>query len=242
MPRGRGSAWGVSRPMPRDRGSAQGHVQAQAQGMSRPRLGGSRPRPGGVCVCVPACTEAYFPPTRQLLLQMVHILLECILVSQACVKNSVYRGGLPPSPLGRHTPPWACTNKAGTPHARHPLGSPCWDTVNMQVVCILLECNVVFSQVSTRGSFGLWETPLDREPPDRETPGQRPPWTETLLDRDPLWTETPWTETPLGQRPPTETPSRQTPLDRDPLDRDPHPVMDGWYTSYWNAFLLRKDF
>ena len=57
-------AGGLSRPTP-SRG-----VQAQAQGVSKPRPGG----------CIPACTEAD-PPIRQVLLQAVRILLECILVN-----------------------------------------------------------------------------------------------------------------------------------------------------------------
>ena len=43
-------------------------------------------------------------PSRRLLLRMVRILLECILVSEACVKNSVHRGGWC---LGRHSSPGA---------------------------------------------------------------------------------------------------------------------------------------
>ena len=44
-------------------------------------LAGGSPGPGlGVCVCVPACTEAEPPPCRRLLLRAVRILLECILV------------------------------------------------------------------------------------------------------------------------------------------------------------------
>ena len=58
------------------------------RGMSRPRSGlgrgwgvspGGCPGPGP-WGCIPACTEADTPPSRRLLLRMVHILLECILV------------------------------------------------------------------------------------------------------------------------------------------------------------------
>ena len=50
-------------------------------------------------------------------------------------------------PLGRHPP-------GQTPPGRHPLCSACWDTVNKQAVCILLECNLVKFIISlTSGSM-----------------------------------------------------------------------------------------
>ena len=83
--------------------------------------------------------------------------------SQACVKNSVHRGGLPQcmlgyTPLGRHPRPWADTPWADTPMARHP---PWADTppgktppsqtqppppsrrLLLRMVRILLECVLV---------------------------------------------------------------------------------------------------
>ena len=82
--------------------------------------------------------------------------------------------------------------------------SACWDTVNKQVVGILWECNLVFSQVSVCP----WEemyTPCGQTHP-RQT---LPPWQTPL---------------PLGRHlpPPGQTPtSGQTPLGRPPPDRHP---------------------
>ena len=42
-------------------------------------------------------------------------------------------------------------------------------------------------------------------------------------------TENPWIETSPGQRPPGQRP---------PGQRPPRAVKSGWYSSYWNAFLL----
>ena len=47
--------------------------------------------------------------------------------------------------------------------------------------------------------------------------------------------------TPPGRHLPRQTPPRQTPLP--PLGRHPPKrPLDGWYASYWNAFLSLKSF
>ena len=69
----RGLAWGGGlRPTPRVEVEGSGWVWLQAH------PGGGSPGPG-LEGCIPACTEAD-PPSRQLLLRAVRILLECILV------------------------------------------------------------------------------------------------------------------------------------------------------------------
>ena len=121
----------------------------------------------GYGVGIPACTDTDPFRERRLLLRTVHILLECILViryiyyrpqrswakvifSQACVKNSVHRGGgcLPqcmlgyPPPDQAHPPP-----RPGPPGTRHTPPGP-------------------------------GTPPLDQAPPreTRHPPDQAPPW------------------------------------------------------------------
>ena len=79
------------------------------------------------------------------------------------------RGGgcLPHCMLG-YNPPWQTPTPAGqtppgqtAPQADTPLLSACWDTVNKWVVCIPLECILVYCIIdflNTRLSFGypLW--------------------------------------------------------------------------------------
>ena len=85
---------------------------------------------------------------------------------------------------------------------------------------------VIFSQapviLSTGGGvFPLGRPPLlGRHPLGRHLPGQTPPWADT-----------PQADTPLGRHP-----RSQTPPWADTPHRDDH--CSGWYTSYWNAFLL----
>ena len=81
-----------------------------------------------------------------------------VIFSVACVKNSVHKGGGSASvPAGiPHPPPDQAPPRPGTlldqvpprvdtPQTRHP-PAQCMlgDTVNKRVVCILLECNLVF--------------------------------------------------------------------------------------------------
>ena len=71
------------------------------------------------------------------------------------VCDSVHRGVSTPVRAGIHTPMGRYTPRADIPLGRHPqadipwvntppLCSACWDTVNKQAVCILLECNLVY--------------------------------------------------------------------------------------------------
>ena len=56
------------------------------------------------------------------------------------------RGRHPPGrshPSGRH-PPGQTPPRQTPPGQTPPLRSACWDTVNKQAVCILLECNLVY--------------------------------------------------------------------------------------------------
>ena len=100
-----------------------------------------------------------------------------------------------------------------------------------------------------RGGLCLWGLcqgdPLDRDPPwigtsrqrsplNRDPPGQRPsPLDREALDRDPSWTETPPEQRPPGLKPPDREPQTET-----PWIGTPHMVKSGWFTSYWNAFLI----
>ena len=68
--------WYPSMPCRSPGGSSDSHPG----GVSRPTPRGSRFTPGEGCI--PACTEADTPTNGQLLPQVVHILLKCILVFQ----------------------------------------------------------------------------------------------------------------------------------------------------------------
>ena len=88
---------GVSRPTPRG-----GRLRVWPGGLpGSPPVGGSPgPNPGGWGGCIPACNEADTPPSRQLLLWAVHILLESILVTLVTpVCDSAHGGGLCPGGL-----------------------------------------------------------------------------------------------------------------------------------------------
>ena len=61
-----------------------------------------------------------------------------VMFSQACVRNSVHRGGCTPHPLGRH-PSWADTPWADTPWADPPGQTPPRQTPT----AVLLQCILV---------------------------------------------------------------------------------------------------
>ena len=92
---------------------------------------------------------------------------------------------------------------------------------------------------------GVWaDTPWSRHPP-RQTPhwadtsGQRPQGADHHPGQTPPWADTPWEQTPI---PRADTP----PWSRHPQSRQPPTsnacweirTTSGWYTSYWNAYLL----
>ena len=83
-----------------------------------------------------------------------------VIFSQACVKNSVHREGLPqcmppreqtPPPPGADTPPEQTPPAADTPQEQTPPGSRLQHTVNERPVCILLECILVMTYIQRAG-------------------------------------------------------------------------------------------
>ena len=142
-------------------------------------------------------------------------------------------------PRSRHSPGAGTPREQASPRADNPLPAQCMlgDTVNKRVVCILLECNLVYQPQRSCGqgnvftgvchSFcsqgGLQKPPLLG--PGRTPLGpRRPPWTkETPLGprRPPQTKETPRTKetpprprrTPLDQGDPPGPRRRRTPPD-----------------------------
>ena len=73
----------------------------------------------------------------------------------------------------------------------------------------------MFSQASVIcPQGGVWQTP-----PGETPPGQTPPWADTPLR------QTPQADTPPGRHLPGRHPRADG-------------YCNGWYASYWNAFLL----
>ena len=92
------------------------------------------------------------------------------------------------TPWTRYSPDQVHPPGPGTPPRP---GTPPWDqgdTVYVQAVCILLECNLVYGNV------------IHRSQQERIRVGCVPP---AFLIRRGLPTETPWTETPSDRDPPT---------------------------------------
>ena len=136
-----------------------------------------------------------------------------------------------------HTLPWTDTPLGQTPLGRHPppgqtppgqtplLRSACWDMVNKYAVYILLECilvlivtarkrncgKVMFLHLSFCSAGGGRFHDVTSYGPPRITPPSQG-----------------WHFLPRTAPPPPRMASHPPP---------PH-VANGWYTSYWNAFLF----
>ena len=165
----------------------------------------------------------------------VCILLECILVSEACVKNSggsasVHAGIQPPPGPNRHpprtrqAPPWTRQappwDQATPPDQAPPLEqSMLGDTVNEWAVHILLKCILVLHVsviLSTGGS--LYEITSCLGASSHVPSGGLCPWSHV---------------------PPRGVSVQRGSLSWGSLSRgDPQNQKSGQYVSHWNAFLL----
>ena len=144
--------------------------------------------------------------------------------SQACVKTSVHRRGLPQCMLGytspsvRHPEVSASVHAGIYPPVKHPLvRHPPSDTISPgQTPPPLVRHAIPWSD---KPSPGHTPPPLIRHP----SPAQTPPWSDTCL---------------LGRHPPGQTPplGRHHPLVRHPPPPTSH--CSGRYASYWNTFLV----